>query len=181
MAEAAGAELVQHGFADVPERGMAEVVAQGDGLGQVLVQVQGAGDGAGDLAQFQGVGQARAVMVAFGRDEHLGLVLQAAERLGVQDAVAIALERRAHRRRFFRPLAAAVAAARGPRVQGIVFPGFQFGVDVFHGLLEQSGQQKESSLICSGQPQPQVASHSQSRHLSMAQSRRRRETRKSPW
>ena len=51
-------------------------------------------------------------MVALGRDEHLRLVLEAAERLGVDDAVAVALERRAQGARLLRlqPSARAVAA-----------------------------------------------------------------------
>jgi hypothetical protein len=39
------------------------------------------------------VRQARAVVIAFGREEHLRLVLEPAERLAVNDAVAVALER----------------------------------------------------------------------------------------
>ena len=48
-----------------------------------------------DLRDLQRVGQPRAVVVALGRDEDLRLVLQAAERLGVHDPVAVALQRRA--------------------------------------------------------------------------------------
>src|SRR5207253_2056193 len=42
------------------------------------------------------VGEPGAVVVALRRHEHLGLVLQAPERLAVDDPVAVALERRAH-------------------------------------------------------------------------------------
>jgi hypothetical protein len=41
------------------------------------------------------MGEASAVMIAFVIDENLGLVLEAAESRGVDDAVAIALKRRA--------------------------------------------------------------------------------------
>ena len=50
--------------------------------------------GPGDLAHLERVGEPDAVVVALGREEHLRLVLQAAERLGVDDAVPVALEAR---------------------------------------------------------------------------------------
>ena len=91
MPEAAGENLVKLVFADVPEGCVSEVVAEGDGFGEVFVEVQGARDGAGNLADFEGVGQAGNIVVAEGRDEYLGLVLEAAECLAVEDAVAVAL------------------------------------------------------------------------------------------
>ena len=79
-------------LAGVPEGGVPQVVAQRDGLGQILVEPQRAGDGARDLGHFQRVGEPRAVVVALGGQEHLRLVGQAAERLGMEDLVAVALE-----------------------------------------------------------------------------------------
>ncbi len=95
----AGAAALAHGgveglLAGVAERWVAEIVADPDRLGQVLVQPQRPRHGAGDPAGLQGMGEAGAVMVALRRDEDLRLVLEAAERLGVDDAVAVALERR---------------------------------------------------------------------------------------
>src|SRR5207248_2713115 len=49
------------------------------------------------------VGQARAVVVALGRHEHLGLVLQPPEGLAVHDPVAVALQGRAQRAVLLRP------------------------------------------------------------------------------
>ncbi len=72
---------------------MSQVVRQADRLDQVLVAAQGAGDGAADLGDLQGVGQAGAEVVAFVVDEDLGLVFQAPEGRGVQDPVPVALER----------------------------------------------------------------------------------------
>ncbi len=86
---------VEHGFADVPERRVPEVVAEPDRLGQVLVEPQCARDGPGDLRDLERVREPRAVVVALGRDEHLRLVLQPPERLAVDDPVAVALQRRA--------------------------------------------------------------------------------------
>jgi hypothetical protein len=50
-----------------------------------------------DLRDFERVREPRPVVIAGRRKEHLRLVLEAAERLGVNDAIAIALERRPDR------------------------------------------------------------------------------------
>ena len=94
-AEPLGQAAVERLLADVPERRMAEVVAEPDRLDQVLVEPQRAGDGARHLGDLERVGQPGPVVVAARRDEHLGLVLEAAERLAVDDPVAVALKRRA--------------------------------------------------------------------------------------
>ncbi len=71
---------------------MAEVVSQADGLDKVLVAAQRARQGAADLGDLEGVGQAGAEIIALEVDENLGLVFEAAEGGGVDDAVAVALE-----------------------------------------------------------------------------------------
>ena len=68
-------------LAGVAEGRVAQVVAERDGLGEVLVQPQRPGDGPGDAGHLQGVRQPGAVVVALRGDEHLGLVLQPAEDL----------------------------------------------------------------------------------------------------
>ena len=93
--EAAGHQRLQHALAGVAERRVAEVVAERDRLGQLLVQPQHLGDAARDLRDLERVREPRAVVIARRREEDLRLVLQPAERLAVDDAVAIALERRA--------------------------------------------------------------------------------------
>ena len=75
-----------------PNGRVAEVVAERDGLGEVLVEAQGPGARARDLRDVERVGEPHAVVVALGRQEHLGLVLEPAERLGMHDAIAVALE-----------------------------------------------------------------------------------------
>src|SRR2546421_708435 len=94
--------VVQHGLSDVPEGRMPEVVPERYGLGQVLVERERPGHGAGDPRRLERVREPGAVMVALGRDEDLRLVLQTPERLGVDDPVAIALERRPQRRVLLR-------------------------------------------------------------------------------
>ena len=92
-AVAFGQALVEHGLPDVAERRVAEVVPEPDRLRQVLVEAQRPRHVAGDPARLEGMGEPSAVVVALGRDEDLRLVLEAAEGLGVDDPVAVALER----------------------------------------------------------------------------------------
>ena len=96
-AEALAQAAVDDRLADVAERRVAEVVAEPDRLGEVLVEPERARDGARDLRDLERVRHARAVVIALGRDEDLRLVLQAPERLAVHDPVAVALQRRAQR------------------------------------------------------------------------------------
>src|SRR5437763_1799394 len=86
---------IQRRLAEMPERRVAEVVPQTDRLHQVLVEPQRARDGARDLCDLQRVGEPRPVVVTLGRHEHLGLMLEPPERLGVHDPVPVALKRRA--------------------------------------------------------------------------------------
>ena len=93
LTEAPFQAAVEHLLADVPERRMAEVVAQPDRLHQVLVQAQRPGNRARDGGDLERVREAGAVVIATGRDEHLRLVRQPAERLAVDDPIAVALKR----------------------------------------------------------------------------------------
>ena len=95
-AEALLQRRVERVLARVPERRVAHVVPEPDRLGQILVQPQRPRDDARDRGRLERVGHARAVVVAVRVDEDLRLPLQPPERLRVDDAVAVALERRAH-------------------------------------------------------------------------------------
>ena len=86
-------------------------MAQRDRLGQRLVQAQRGGQRARDLRDLERVRQARDEVVALGVDEDLRLVLQPAERLGVEDAVAVALERGAELVGLLGPGSAAAGVA----------------------------------------------------------------------
>jgi len=106
---------VQRVLARVAEGRVTEVVDQRNGLGEVLVAAQRPRQCAGDLRDFNRMGQAGSVVVALMGDEDLGLVLQPAEGGGVDDAVAVALEggpRRAFGLRV-------EASARPRRIAGI--------------------------------------------------------------
>jgi hypothetical protein len=105
---------VQRILPGVAEGRVAEVVRQRHRFHQVLVQVQHSRDGAADLRHFQAVGEPRAEQVALVVDEHLGLVFQPAERGGMDDAVAVALELGARRGgRFGVPAPAGLTGMRG--------------------------------------------------------------------
>ena len=67
-------------------------MGEAERLGQILVQPERAGDGPADLRDFEAVGEADAEMIAVRRDEDLGLVAEPAERDGMDDPVAVALE-----------------------------------------------------------------------------------------
>src|SRR3954463_165801 len=86
---------VQRALAGVAERRMAEVMRQRQRLGEVLVEAEPPGQRAGDLRHFEAMSQPGAVMIALMEHEYLGLVLQAAERGGMDHPVAIAPERAA--------------------------------------------------------------------------------------
>ena len=88
-----GERLVERPLPGMAERRVAEVVSERDGLGKVLVQAQGASDGARDPRRLERVCEPRAVVISLWIDEDLRLVLQAPEGLAVDDAVAVALER----------------------------------------------------------------------------------------
>ncbi len=85
-------QAVEDLFTEVPERRVPQVVGQRQRLDQVLVEAQRPRDRAADLADLDGVGQPRAVVVALVVDEDLGLVLEPAEGAAVDDPVAVALE-----------------------------------------------------------------------------------------
>jgi hypothetical protein len=86
---------VERLLAGMAERWMPHVVPQSDRLDEVFVQTQRPRDSTGDGRGLERVRHACSVVVAGRIDEHLGLALEAPERLRMQDAVAVTLERRA--------------------------------------------------------------------------------------
>ncbi len=84
--------LIQRRLAAVAEWGMPQVVRQRNGFREVFVEAQAAGDIAGDLGDFNGMGEAVAVVVAVIGNKDLGFGLKSAERLGMDNPVSVALE-----------------------------------------------------------------------------------------
>ena len=68
-----------------------QIMCERDGLGKVFVETEGPGHRATDGGDLDGVGEARPVMVPRAAQEDLGLAIEASERGGVHDAVAIPL------------------------------------------------------------------------------------------
>ena len=101
--------LVERVLARMPEGRVAQVVRQRDGFGQCLVQIQRARHRAADLRHLDRMSHARAIQIAFVIDEHLGLVGQATKSVGMDDAIAVALEFPAVFRRRLRKAAPARA------------------------------------------------------------------------
>src|SRR5206468_7550625 len=100
VTEAAGQELREQFLPNVAERRVADVMPQRHRFDEVLVEAQRAGHRAPDLTDLEDVREPRAIVVADRREEDLRLVLRAAERLAVDDAVAVDREARPRRRRL---------------------------------------------------------------------------------
>lgn len=83
--------FIQCRFARVPERRMADVVGQGDDLGEVFIQSQSASDCSCDLRDLECVRETRAMVIIDGGDENLRLARHAAKRGAVHDAFAVTL------------------------------------------------------------------------------------------
>ena len=74
------------------KRGVAEIVSERQGFGEILVQPERPADRSRNLRDFEAVRQPRAVVVAFMVNEDLGLMGQAAECGRMNDAVTVALK-----------------------------------------------------------------------------------------
>ena len=90
-AAVAAHEAVELRLAGVAERGVAEIVREGDGLGEVLIESEGAGDRAGDGRHLDGMGEPGAEVIAAAAEEDLGLVFETAEGARMNDAGAVPL------------------------------------------------------------------------------------------
>ena len=113
VGKAAGTKLVQRPFPRMTEGRMPQIMAQGDGLGQILIETQCPGNGAGNLGDLQSMGQPGAVMIPFRREKDLRFLLQPPKRLAVDDPVPVPLEAGPHLVRCFRAAASAAGLAQG--------------------------------------------------------------------
>ena len=107
--------LVQRVLARMTEGRMPEVMRQRDGLGQVFVESQRAGDRTCNLGHLDRMSQTCTKEVSLMIDEDLGFVLETAERRAMDDAVAVALVLGAVRGRGFR----IPTSARGGVMRGV--------------------------------------------------------------
>ena len=92
--EAAGIlhELIECFFHCVTEGGVTEVSGEGDSLGQVFIQAEGAGKGAGKGGDFDGMGETSPDMIPGSVEGELGFVLEGAKGVTMDDAFPVALE-----------------------------------------------------------------------------------------
>ena len=81
---------IERALAGMAEWRVAEVVSERQRLGQILIKPQPPRQRAGNLGDFKSMGEPRAIMVAFVKNENLGFMLEPAEGSGMDDAVAIA-------------------------------------------------------------------------------------------
>src|SRR5690242_7013714 len=64
----------------MPERRVPEIMAKGDGFGEIGIESQSAGDRAGDLRHLERMRETGAIVVALVSDEYLRLLLQSPKR-----------------------------------------------------------------------------------------------------
>ena len=83
---------IQRLLAGMAEGRVAQIMRQRHGLGQVFIGGKRARQAARQLRHFQRMGQPGAVIIALMLHKDLGLVLEAAEGAGMDDAVAVAAE-----------------------------------------------------------------------------------------
>ena len=98
MLEAIGTDLIQNGFSGMTEGRMPQVMPQGNGFRQILIQTKRSGDGAGNLSDLQGVGQPGSVMIPHRGEKHLCFSLESPEGVTVEDPIPVTLK--------FRPVGA---------------------------------------------------------------------------
>jgi hypothetical protein len=87
--------FIEGAFAGMAERRMAEIVRQRQRLGEVFLEAEPPRQRPGDLRYLERMRQPGPVMIALVEHEYLGLVLEAAERGGMDHPVAVAAERAA--------------------------------------------------------------------------------------
>ena len=91
-------------------------------LRQIFFEAEGAGEGAGDLHHFEGMGEPGPVVIALMKHEDLGLVREPTERGRMDDPVAIAAKHAAGQARRLRMQPAAAprrigGVGRAPRAR----------------------------------------------------------------
>ena len=83
------------------ERSMTQVMTQGDGFSQILIEIQGTAYGASYLRDLQGVGERRYIVITLRSNEILCLMLEATKSLGMDNTVSVALEGSTYRTGLF--------------------------------------------------------------------------------
>ena len=129
VAERLAKALAQNVLPGVAEGSVSQVMPHGNGFRQIFVQPQRPCDGSSNAADLQCVGHPGAVVVALRLQKHLRLVHQAAEGLGMDNAVNVPLVTGTHilRPGFFKPQTSPALVGEGrQRIQSLMLLPFQF-------------------------------------------------------
>jgi hypothetical protein len=122
-----------------------EVASEGNGLGQVFIQAEGATKGTGEGSDFDGVGETGTDMITRAVEGKLGFIFERAKCGAVNDAFAITLKFWAEIVGLFRMLATeAFPAFRGVAAEQGRFPFFPVFTGVDRHLSGMDGSGGES-------------------------------------
>ncbi len=134
----------EHRFRFMPKGRVAEIVRERDGLGEVGVQAERAGNVARDGGDFNSMRQPCTQMIPGAVEKHLGLVFETAESARMDDPVAVPLVLCAPERGCLGKFASAcIATELGQVSQGLAFQLFEFQSIARHG----SNSSINSSII----------------------------------
>jgi hypothetical protein len=132
-------------FDRVSKGWVTEVAGEGNGLGQVFIQAEGATKGTGEGSDFDGVGETGTDMIARAVEGKLGFIFERAKSGAVNDAFAIALKFWAEIVGLFRMLTAETFPAfRGVAAEQGRFPFFPVFTGVDRHLSGMDGSGGES-------------------------------------
>jgi len=92
MVESPRDNLIQGILPGMPKRRMTQVVSQGDGLCQILIETERFGDRSCNLRNLKGMRQSGPVMIAHWNEKDLGFMFQSPEGLGMNNSISVVLE-----------------------------------------------------------------------------------------
>jgi hypothetical protein len=93
--------LVEDALTDMAKRRVPKIVSKPDRFDKVLIEIQPTSDRPANLCNLDHVGQPSSEMVALRRNKYLTFVLQAPERVRVNNPVSVPLKLGAGRSRIF--------------------------------------------------------------------------------
>ena len=126
VAEAPGMHRIERRFPGMAERRVSEIMAERNGFGQILIQIQRPRNRAGNLGYLECVRQAGPVMISLRSEKHLCFVFHPAKGFGVENPVPVSLVDGADvTLRFISVPSSGIPAVRRIRTQLLKFPFFK--------------------------------------------------------
>jgi hypothetical protein len=95
-------DFIQHILAHMTEGGMTQVMPQGYGFRQILIEIKGTAYGTSYLSHLKSVGKPGYIVIPQRSNENLRLMLEAPKSLRMDNTVPVALEGRTYRAGLFR-------------------------------------------------------------------------------